>query len=94
MAVSPPPALDILGVPKLTLYGKPGCHLCGDAREVVEHVRKQLDFELEEVDVSSDPRLYREYGERIPVLAVDDEELFELFVDPDELRRRLDRVAP
>ncbi len=79
---------------KLTLYGKPGCHLCEDARKVVERVREQLRFEVEEVDVSSDPRLHREYGERIPVLAIDGEELFELFVDPDELRRRLDRVAP
>jgi glutaredoxin len=88
------PALDIRGVVKVTLYGKPGCHLCDEARQVVEAVGEQREFELEEVDVSSDPRLHRAYGERIPVLEVDGEELCELFVDPDGLRRRLDRVAP
>jgi len=81
-------------VPRVTLYGKPGCHLCDDAREVVARLREQREFELEEVDVSADPRLHREYGERIPVLEVDGEELFELFVDAEGLRRRLDRVAP
>jgi len=61
----------------VTLYGKPGCHLCEDAREIVERVRSKHPFELREVDVSLDPVLHREYGERIPVLEVDGEELFE-----------------
>ena len=77
----------------LTLYGKPGCHLCDNARAAVERVREAHPFELEEVDVSIDPLLYRRYGERIPVLAVDDEELFEFFVDEVALLERLDRVA-
>ena len=51
------------------------------------------DFELEEVDISVDPVLFRRYGERIPVLAVDGEEAFEYVVDPDALRARLDRVT-
>ncbi|MET0760952.1 MAG: glutaredoxin family protein [Thermoleophilaceae bacterium] len=78
----------------ITLYGKPGCHLCEDARSALERVRAGHDFELEEVDVSLDPALYREYGERIPVLALDGEELFEFFVDEESLRERLDRVNP
>jgi glutaredoxin len=79
-------------VPEVTLYGKPGCHLCDDARAVVERVRSEHPFELREVDVSLDPELHRAYGERIPVLEVDGEELFEFFVDEAELRRRIDRV--
>ena len=79
---------------RLTLYGKPGCCLCDDAKEAVEEVRAELGFEVEHVDVSLDPRLYREYGERIPVLAVDGEEAFELGVDAPALRERLGRVAP
>jgi glutaredoxin len=78
----------------VTLYGKPGCHLCGDARAAVERVRAGRGFELDEVDVSLDPALHREYGERIPVLALDGEELFEFFVDEASLRERLDRVNP
>jgi hypothetical protein len=79
-------------VPLLTLYGKPGCHLCDDAREVVERVRAAHPFELRQVDVSLDPGLHREYGERIPVLELDGEELFEFHIDEAELVRRVGRV--
>ena len=80
-------------MPQVTLYGKPGCHLCDDARAVVERVRAAHPFELREVDVSLDPELHRAYGERIPVLELDGEELFEFFVDEADLRRRVDRVG-
>jgi glutaredoxin len=81
-------------VPAVTLYGKPGCHLCEEARAAVERVRAELPFELEEVDISLDPVLHRRYGERIPVLAVEGEELFDYVVDEAVLRERLDRVSP
>ncbi len=77
---------------RITLYGKPGCHLCDTARAVVERVRAEHGFELEQVDVSIDPLLNRRYGERIPVLELDGEELFEFFVQEASLRERLDRV--
>jgi glutathione S-transferase len=76
----------------VTLYGKPGCHLCDEAREVVERVRADHPFELREVDVSLDPQLYREYGERIPVLELDGEELFEFHIEEAALVERVDRV--
>jgi glutaredoxin len=81
-------------MPHVTLYGKPGCHLCEEARAVILSVRLEREFELAEVDVSLDPGLHRRYGERIPVVAVDGEELFEYHVDPAALRERLDRVTP
>ena len=77
----------------VTLYGKPGCCLCDEARADIERLRAEVDFELEEVDVSLDATLAREYGERIPVVAVDGREAFELGVDPAELERLLGRVA-
>jgi hypothetical protein len=80
-------------VPVLTLYGKPGCHLCDDARAVVGEALAGRDVALREVDVTLDPVLERRYGERIPVLAVDGEELFDHVVDPVILRERLDRVG-
>jgi glutaredoxin len=76
-------------VRRVVLYGKAGCCLCDEARAALAGVREQHPFELEEVDVSLDPALHREYGERIPVLALDGEELFEFHVDADELARRL-----
>jgi glutaredoxin len=81
------------GTPRVTLYGKPGCHLCDEARAVVAAVGEAREFELEEIDISLDPGLHRVFGERIPVLALDGEELFEYHVDPEVLRQRLDRVA-
>jgi len=77
---------------RVTLYGKPGCCLCDDAKAVVAAVRTEVPFELEEVDISLDPRLHREYGERIPVLDVDGVEAFELGVDEGSLKRALGRV--
>jgi glutaredoxin len=76
----------------VTLYGKPGCHLCENAFQAIERVRAKRAFELREVDITLDPGLHREYGERIPVVAVDGVERFEYFVDPDALARALDRV--
>jgi glutaredoxin len=80
-------------VTQVTLYGKPGCHLCDEARQVVLAARNERGFDLREVDVSLDPVLYSRYGERIPVVAIDGEEAFEFHVDPAGLRERLDRVA-
>ncbi|HYI79258.1 MAG TPA: glutaredoxin family protein [Thermoleophilaceae bacterium] len=77
----------------VTLYGKPGCCLCDDARAAVRELRERHGFDLEEVDVSLDPRLHRDYGERIPVVAVDGQEACELHVDSAEVERLLARVA-
>ena len=74
---------------EVTLYGKPGCHLCEEALAVVERVRAEHPFELVEVDVTLDPVLHRRYGERIPVVALDGEELFEFFVDEALLAERV-----
>jgi glutaredoxin len=78
----------------VTLYGKPGCHLCDDALKVVESVRADVGFQLEEVDITLDPVLANRLGERIPVVAIDGTESFDLFVDAGELRRRVGMVSP
>ena len=77
---------------RLTLYGKPGCHLCDEARAAVARVRAERPFGLDEVDVSLDPALHRRFGERIPVLELEGEVLFEYHVDERALVERLDRV--
>jgi glutaredoxin len=78
----------------VTLYGKPGCHLCDDARKVVESVRADVGFQLEEVDITLDPVLANRLGERVPVVAIDGTESFDYFVDAGELRRRVGMVSP
>jgi len=76
----------------VTLYGKADCHLCQDARAVLERVRSDHPFELIERDITTDDSLHRAYLERIPVVVIGGEEAFDLFVDEAELRRRLARV--
>ena len=65
----------------VVLYARPGCHLCDDARVVIEAARAELAFVFEEVDIESDDALVRDYGLRIPVVAVDGDELFEISVN-------------
>jgi glutaredoxin len=74
----------------LTLYTKPDCHLCEEALEVLREVQAELPFELEERDITAAEDLHRAYFERIPVVALDGEELFEYFVDAEVLRERLE----
>ena len=74
---------------RVVLYSRPGCHLCDDARVVLERVRDAIPFALEEVDITSDDALHARYLERIPVVSVEGEEVFEYFVDEDALVARL-----
>jgi glutaredoxin len=76
--------------PQVTLYTRPGCHLCEDARAVLERMRQEHPFELRELDIESDERLHRAYFERIPVIALDGIELFDFVVDEHILRERLE----
>jgi glutaredoxin len=78
---------------EVTLYGKAGCHLCEDAREVIEQVHATRAFDLTEIDVSLDPVLHARYGERIPVVAVNGDEAFELGLTAAELEKLLDTVT-
>ena len=75
--------------PTVTLYARPGCHLCDEARVSLERVRAGAPFELREIDIESDDGLFKRYLERIPVVCLDGEELFEFQVDEAALRCRL-----
>ena len=74
----------------VTVYAAPGCHLCADAITTLRGLQHELEFALLERDITTDDALHRAYLERIPVIALDGEELFEYFVDEDELRERLE----
>ena len=73
----------------LLLLGKPGCHLCDDARAVLERVGAAFS----EVDITTDDALHAAYLERIPVVVLDGVERFELFVDEAALRHLLSKVS-
>jgi glutaredoxin len=74
---------------RVRLYSASGCHLCEAARSVLEQVRAEIPFELEETDIGGNADLERRYRERIPVVAVNGVEAFTYFVHPDGLRLRL-----
>jgi hypothetical protein len=65
----------------VTVYIRPGCHLCDDALVVIERVRAGTPFRLEVLDIESDDGLLARYLERIPVVAVNGRELSDFFVD-------------
>jgi glutaredoxin len=78
---------------EVTLYGRPGCHLCDDALAVLERVRADSPFELRTVNIEADDALFRAYLERIPVVSVDGAEVYDYHVDEVDLRARLARVG-
>lgn len=76
----------------VTLYTKPGCHLCDQAQESLDRVRKQQPFEIEVVNINDDPSLLAEYGEQIPVVLLNGAFVFEYAVDETRLRQLLQEV--
>ena len=75
----------------VTLYTRPGCHLCDDARAALLRVQERTPFTLAEVDIETDDALHEAYLERIPVIHLDGEHLFDFFVDEAALTARLYR---
>ena len=73
----------------VTLYSRPGCHLCDDAREALQRVARRAPFALEEIDITQDDALHARYLERIPVIAFNGEEIFDYHVDEDALERHI-----
>ncbi|MHC2997776.1 glutaredoxin family protein [Microbacterium sp. HJ5] len=77
---------------RLTLIGKPDCHLCEVAREVVETVVAELPedmVDVEELSIADDPALHALWWEKIPVVLIDDELHGHWRVSPDRLREAL-----
>jgi glutaredoxin len=77
---------------EVVLYGRSGCCLCDEAREVLLGARAEHPFVFAERDIDADESLLRAYLERIPVVTIDGVEAFELFVDRAELVQWLSRV--
>ncbi len=79
-------------MPKVTLYTRIGCHLCDDAKEVLESVRREKPFELDVVDVDTDPALVELYTYEVPVITIEGRKAFKYRVDAAALRAKLDRA--
>ncbi len=81
-----------MSAPRVRLYGRPGCHLCDTAREVVAAVCAELGEEFLEVSVDDDPALRERFGDEVPVTFVDGRQHDFWRVDPQRLRSALTRA--
>jgi hypothetical protein len=75
--------------PRVLLLGKPGCHLCDEARVVVSLVCEELDINWAERSILDDPVMATRYAEQIPVILVDGEQHAIWRVDEARLRAAL-----
>ncbi len=73
----------------LTLYSRPGCHLCDEMKTIVARVARRIPLVIDEIDISSDSRLEALYGLEIPVLMIDGKKAAKYRVTEDALVRLL-----
>jgi glutaredoxin len=79
----------------VTLYSRPGCHLCEEAKATLRRLQAQrAPFTLDEINIEADDALHARYLERIPVIALDGTEMFDFFVDEPALRAALRSAVP
>ncbi len=79
---------------EVTLYGRPDCHLCDEARDAILALASERPIELREVDIEADAATLAKYLERIPVVEVEGLEVSELVLDGDAFVRALHTVEP
>ena len=76
-------------LPRVTLYTRAGCHLCDTAKEQLRLAQRGAQFELEEVDIDSDPELRALYNEEVPVISINGRKAFKYFVNEQEFLKKL-----
>jgi glutaredoxin len=73
--------------PQVTFYTKAGCHLCEEARDMLDDIAAQTEFELTEIDIRSDNELFEQYRYRIPVIIINGETVLEGRIEYRDLAR-------
>jgi glutaredoxin len=76
---------------EITIYSRQGCHLCDDAFNTLESMRKELNFEIEVIDIDQDAELIKLYSDQVPVIHIDGEHHDFYKVDPTRFRSSLER---
>ncbi|HXU08147.1 MAG TPA: glutaredoxin family protein [Blastocatellia bacterium] len=77
----------------VTIFSRPGCHLCEVAKEAMLKAGCEGEFVLEEVNIDDDPALGDRYGNDIPVIFINGVKVFKHRVDPREFKRKLRRLS-
>ena len=79
---------------RVILYGKPGCHLCAIAHQLLLGLAREFDLTIEEVDITRDDALLTRYGETIPVVVIDDRKTLAAPIRTADLRAALADASP
>jgi glutaredoxin len=74
-----------VSLPKVTLYSKAGCHLCDEARDMLDEIATQVPYDLTEVDIRKDPQIFELYRYRIPVILLNETVVAEGRIDYNSL---------
>ncbi|HEX8635186.1 MAG TPA: glutaredoxin family protein [Pyrinomonadaceae bacterium] len=77
---------------RVTLYTRPGCHLCDEARQAMLDARCVDQYTLEEINIDLAPELTRRYGWDVPVVVINGVETFKHRLAPSDFKRELRRA--
>ncbi|GAC1433057.1 MAG: hypothetical protein PVS3B3_20580 [Ktedonobacteraceae bacterium] len=72
-------------LPRVTFYTKAGCHLCDEAREMLDEIATHKDYDLAEVDIRTQSDIFETYRYRIPVILLDETIVAEGRIEYNEL---------
>jgi glutaredoxin len=78
---------------RIDIYSRPDCHLCDEAKEVIERVRCRFPFSIRVINIETDPELEKAYGEQIPVVFINGNKAFKYHVDEAELERKVKKLC-
>ena len=79
--------------PIVTFYTKAGCHLCEEARDLLEEIAEDTEYVLTEIDIRGDAAIFDLYRYRIPVIVINEKTLLEGRIEAEELARALRSAA-
>ena len=85
-------ALNIHRMMHITIFSKPGCHLCDVAVRMINRIRIDVPVSIHHINIAADPQLLRAYRTRIPVILIDGLECFSGKVTERELRAAIKRA--
>jgi glutaredoxin len=77
---------------QIEIYSRPGCHLCDEAKAVIERVRLRFPFVCRVINIETDPELEKTYGEQIPVVFINGNKAFKYRVDEGELEKKVKKL--
>jgi glutaredoxin len=77
---------------RVDVYSRPACHLCDEAKAVIERVQNRLPIDINVINVETDPALESAYGAEIPVIFINGAKAFKYRVDETELERKIKRL--